>query len=386
MGLEAARADRDAQRADAAQQAGIANDQGQQRINADNNRVGLENANAMARNKAITDQNTLTNNRQATADRNTLDQQNLTNTRNATEDAQKAVVWNRANDFTAKTQDLANIWENTLKMKPDDQGFYDLNHSATSVNAQVYNTLPKDADIQGKLNNAGGMDIYTNGAPHLIGGKHSISLPVEGMKTAYDIFSNGGKEPKADNVDIKTDPTTGEITGWDKKGNQVKLNTLADQELAALDKTKSKTNSATQATDTQQPTTQDNAGLGNSMRRWTDNNGGVHLGNTSASDAPLLKELTSPRISDGLSSAIQAAPTTQTSPVVSNPVPNGVNLTQQGWDSLSEREQKAYFDQLDRTARGQSFSNGLGSIRDGINNQARSINNAATANRIRLNQ
>ena len=234
-----------------AKQAGVENGLNQQRINSDNTRVGLANAREMEKTRADVAQNDITNKRQAFADQNTLQQQGLTNARAEKEDQRNNIVWNRANDFAAKTNDLSNIYNNLQNMSPNKDGFYNLNHAYDSVNAQVYGDLPK-GNIQGKLNAQGGMDVYADGALYLVDGTNSISLPVQAMKLAHDIVANGGKAPSESDryKNYSTvDAATGEKTQglWDTVTRKpVDTSSQPSNELAALNATK-ETNKNTDA-------------------------------------------------------------------------------------------------------------------------------------------
>ena len=234
-----------------AKQAGVENGLNQQRINSDNTRVGLANAREMEKTRADVAQNDIANKRQAFADQNTLQQQGLTNARAEKEDQRNNIVWNRANDFAAKTNDLSNIYSNLQNMSPNKDGFYNLNHAYDSVNAQVYGDLPK-GNIQGKLNAQGGMDVYADGVLHLVDGTNSISLPVQAMKLAHDIVANGGKAPSESDryKNYSTvDAATGEKTQglWDTVTRKpVDTSSQPSNELAALNATK-ETNKNTDA-------------------------------------------------------------------------------------------------------------------------------------------
>ena len=289
-----------------AKQAGVENGLNQQRINSDNTRVGLANAREMEKTRADVAQNDIVNKRQAFADQNTLQQQGLTNARAEKEDQRNNIVWNRANDFAAKTNDLSNIYSNLQNMSPNKDGFYNLNHAYDSVNAQVYGGLPK-GNIQGKLNKQGGMDVYADGALHLVDGTNSISLPVQAMKLAHDIVANGGKAPSESDryKNYSTvDAATGEKTQglWDTVTRKpVDTSSQPRNELAALNATK-ETNKNTDAPVVnsdkvnaltgQTPAVQaDNSGgLGNARRKnitaTTDANGVTTFSNKPPSSAP----------------------------------------------------------------------------------------------------
>lgn len=259
-----------------AQQAGVENGLNQQRINSDNTQVGLANARAMEKNAADVAQNDIANKRQAFADQNTLQQQGLTNSRTATDNAQKDAEYQRKLAGENQHSFFNNIGTHIL-----------LNDGATNINvsgmrkdfSNMYpDTIPKDGSLSLNKNKVGGYDLMgvTNGqaTPVQTSTGNQITYPPHtlDMFASFVKANMVGSKGNQDNIDIKTDPNTGDNTGWDKQGNQVKLNTLANQELNRINKT------ATQTPDTNTPVVNSdkvNALTGQTPVVQADNSGGL---------------------------------------------------------------------------------------------------------------
>ena len=227
-----------------AKQAGVENGLNQQRINSDNTRVGLANAREMEKTRADVAQNDIANKRQAFADQNTLQQQGLTNARAEKENAQKDAEYQRKLAIENQHNFFNNMGTHVLL----GEGSNNIDVSSMKQDfSNIYgDAIPKDGALSLNKNKAGGYDLmgFANG--------QATQLQREGNQITYsphalDMFASSakanivGSKGNQDNIDIKTDPNTGDNTGWDKHGNQVKLNTLDNQELNRLDKTAAQT-------------------------------------------------------------------------------------------------------------------------------------------------
>ena len=291
-----------------AKQAGVENGLNQQRINSDNTRVGLANAREMEKMRADVAQNDIANKRQAFADQNTLQQQGLTNARTATDNAQKDAEYQRKLAGENQHSFFNNIGTHILL--GDGATNIDVSGMRKDFSNMYPDTIPKDGSLSLNKNKAGGYDLmgFANGQATPV--QTSTGNQIAYSPHALDMFASFvkanivGSKGNQDNIDIKTDPNTGDNTGWDKHGNQVKLNTLDNQELNRLDKTAAQTpadkntdapvvnsqkvNDLTGQTPVEQ--TNNSGGLGNARRNnitaTTDANGVTTFSNKQPPSAP----------------------------------------------------------------------------------------------------
>jgi hypothetical protein len=289
-----------------AKQAGVENGLNQQRINGDNTRVGLANAREMEKTRADVAQNNITNKRQAFADQNTLQQQGLTNARTAKENTQKDAEYQRKLAIENQQSFFNNMGTHVLL--GDGANNIDVSGMKQDFSNMYGDVIPKDGALSLNKNKAGGWDLMG------VANGQATQLQSEGNPLSYsqhvlDMFASSVKASMfgdKGNIDIKTDPNTGTNTGWDKKGNQVKLNTLDNQELNNLNKT---TTPATN--DKTQPVNSDNV---NALT------GQTPVANTNAPPANAgLGRMYKSTDANGVTSYSNKAPATPST--VSTPVP-----------------------------------------------------------------
>lgn len=197
MSLNADSAKHAASLESAGQQNATENNLNQQRINADVKNIGLKNALDTRRLQSTDRQNAIENARLDAVNKNNLEQQGLQNVRNAKIDAnteidrqRQDIAWKRANDMQSKTYDLANIGSYLNKVKPDNNGIYDLSHPSirTAIDAQTYGETSKAKNITGSVKE-GNLEFYADGK--LI----DYRQPISAITLATQTVANGGKSP-----------------------------------------------------------------------------------------------------------------------------------------------------------------------------------------------
>lgn len=200
MSLDAANAQHAATLDANTKQAAVENNLNQQRVNADNNRVGLANAREMERNKATVAQNAIDNRRQAFADQNTLQQQGLSNTRNAIADQQATDKFNLEKEallqkkaITDKHLALGELGLTLATSKPDANGEIDLtNHKNTLTTLGLTDNLTKHDGIKSR-NVDGKTELYgidKNGSYQAIMHNNSpVRLTNDVLSTMSDFYA-----------------------------------------------------------------------------------------------------------------------------------------------------------------------------------------------------